>query len=108
MKSINKYFIYLGVLIFFSPLGLFLPKWFGAESAWGEWNNEEINKLIGYIPVGISKFSVIWHPLFPNYNFVNNNVIDKNLAYIFCGYAGALACILFVFLWIKLSKKCFK
>ncbi|MFH0702653.1 MAG: cobalamin biosynthesis protein [bacterium] len=111
MKSINKIFFLLAVLILFSPVGILLPKIFNAGSAWGEWEIKEINNLIGYIPAGITRLSEIWHPPFPDYNFannINNNLFNESFAYIFSGYIGALTCILLTFLWLKIAELSFK
>ena len=69
MKTINKLWLGLGLLVLLCPLGLLLPERFKASSAWGEWGAEEIGKLVGYIPKGLEKLSNIWHAPMPDYAF---------------------------------------
>ena len=57
MKITTKFWIGLGVLAVLSPLGLLLPEHFKAGSAWGEWGIDEIQRLAGYVPVGLEKLS---------------------------------------------------
>lgn len=107
MKIINKLGLAILFLVLISPIGLILPNIFNAKSAWGEWDQDEIKTLIGYIPVGMTKISESWHPILPDYNFQNNlggNLVMDSLAYIFSGLVGTLACIGLTLLWIKLSR----
>jgi len=67
VKSITKLWIGIGILIIFSPLGLILPERFKAGSAWGEWGDGEIQKLVGYVPAGFKKFSSLWSAPIPDY-----------------------------------------
>jgi cobalt/nickel transport protein len=60
MTTIKKLWIGIGILALLSPLGLILPAWLGAGSAWGEWGLEEIKKLIGFIPEGMQKLAELW------------------------------------------------
>jgi len=53
MKTINKLWLGIGVLILLSPLGLILPEYFKAGSAWGEWG----------------LFPDLWNALMPDYTF---------------------------------------
>ncbi|RJO63658.1 MAG: cobalamin biosynthesis protein [Candidatus Omnitrophota bacterium] len=69
MKTTAKLWIGLGILILFSPLGLFLPEYFNAGDAWGEWGGDSIKEMIGYIPKGLEKLSGLWSAPIPNYAF---------------------------------------
>ena len=71
MTVTKKLWIGIGVLIILTPLGLILPDYFKAGDAWGEWEADTIQKLIGYVPQGIEKLSVLWKDkaLFPDYCF---------------------------------------
>lgn len=69
MKTTNKLWIGIGILILFSPLGLLLPEHFKAGDAWGEWGAEGLNDLIGYIPQGLAKLSGLWSAPLPDYAF---------------------------------------
>jgi len=69
MKIISKLWIFIGVLIALSPLGLLLPEHFKAGSAWGEWGTDEMQELVGYIPKGLERLSSIWSAPIPDYAF---------------------------------------
>mgnify|MGYP001765872367 CR=1 FL=1 len=55
-------------LVLLSPLGLLLPEWLGAGSAWGEWGGEEVSKLIGYVPEGMARLGSLWRAPIPDYS----------------------------------------
>ena len=59
----------IAVLIMLSPLGLILPGYFKAGSAWGEWGADEVQKLAGYLPSGLAELSSLWNAPFPDYAF---------------------------------------
>ena len=69
MKITTKFWIGMAVLIVLSPLGLILPEYFKAGSAWGEWGASEMRKLVGYIPRGLEKLSSLWNAPIPDYAF---------------------------------------
>jgi hypothetical protein len=54
-------------LVVLSPLGLILPAELGAGSAWGEWSSEEIRKLVGHMPAGMSRLAGLWRAPMPDY-----------------------------------------
>jgi len=63
MKKWKKLWIALIVLLVLTPLGIWLPRIFGAGGAggaWGEWGTEEIKKLVGYVPQGLKKLNQLW------------------------------------------------
>jgi hypothetical protein len=55
------------ILILLSPLGILLPAWLGAGSAWGEWSGEEIAKLTGHLPRGMAALAGAWKAPVPDY-----------------------------------------
>ena len=69
MKITTKFLIGLVVLVALSPLGLILPAHFKAGSAWGEWGADEMQKLVGYVPKGLTKLSSLWSAPMPDYAF---------------------------------------
>jgi cobalt/nickel transport protein len=109
MKTINKFWIGLGTLIIFSPLGLLLPEHFKAGSAWGEWGIEEIQKLAGYVPKGLEKLAGLWNAPLPDYAFKGweeQGLSHLSFAYILSAVIGVLVCIGIVLILGKfLSKK---
>ena len=109
MKTINKLWLGLGLLILLCPLGLLLPEHFKTGSAWGEWGAEEIGKLVGYVPKGLEKLSNIWHAPMPDYAFKSweeKGLPSLSFAYIISAILGiAVVVIIAVFLGKVLSKK---
>ena len=84
MKILTKLWIGLGVLIILSPLGLILPEHFKAGSAWGEWEADEMQKLVGYVPRGLKKLSDLWNAPMPDYAFKGWE--EKGLPYLSFAY----------------------
>ena len=60
MSITKKLWIGIGVLVLLSPLGIIIPKWFGAGGAWGEWGLNEIEKVSGYVPEGLKRIAGLW------------------------------------------------
>ncbi|KAF0181017.1 MAG: cobalamin biosynthesis protein [Nitrospirae bacterium] len=58
----------LVVMALLSPIGIFLPNFFNAEDAWGEWSAEKLKELIGYVPAGLEKLADLWKAPIPDYN----------------------------------------
>ncbi len=67
MSTIKKLWIGLGILALLSPLGVVLPKMFGAEGAWGEWGLDEIEKIAGFVPAGMKRLAETWKAPLPDY-----------------------------------------
>ena len=99
----------LGILVILSPLGLILPEHFKAGSAWGEWGIDQMQKLVGYIPQGLSRISTFWSAPIPDYVFKGweaRPIISLCFAYMLSAVIGVLACIGIVLILGKfLSKK---
>ncbi len=57
----------IGLLIFLSPLGLYLPAKFASDTAWGEWSSDELSKIAGYIPTGLRQTESAWTAPMPDY-----------------------------------------
>lgn len=109
MKIISKFWIFMVVLIIFSPLGLLLPEHFKAGAGWGEWGSDEIQKLSGYIPRGFGKLSGLWQAPIPDYRFKGweeKGLPALSFAYIISAIVGIFVVVSIVFLIAKvLSKK---
>jgi len=109
VKTINKLWIALGAMVVLSPLGLFLPDHFKAGAAWGEWGGDEMEKLVGYIPSGLSKLAELWKPPMPDYAFQGGEekgLTHLSLAYIVSGVVGdALVAVLAWWVGKSLSDK---
>jgi purine-cytosine permease-like protein len=84
MTVTKKLWIGIAVLIVLTPLGLILPDYFKAGDAWGEWGTDTIQKLVGYVPQGLQKFSSLWSAPLPDYAFKGWE--DKGMAYLSFAY----------------------
>jgi len=91
MKIDAKLWLGLVILIVISPLGLVVPEFFKAGSAWGEWGAAELPELVGYIPGGLAKLSALWNAPIPDYAFkgwAERGLAHLSLAYIISAVAG--------------------
>jgi len=67
MSTMKKLWIGIGILALLSPLGVILPKMFGAKGAWGEWGLKEIEKIAGFVPAGMKRLAETWKAPLPDY-----------------------------------------
>ncbi|HSW62065.1 MAG TPA: PDGLE domain-containing protein [Dissulfurispiraceae bacterium] len=97
----------LVVMALLSPIGIFLPKFFGAEDAWGEWSAAKLKELIGYIPAGLEKLAALWKAPIPDYNPGGEDAAlgIQVVWYVVSGLLGILLVAGVVYLLAKLSKK---
>ena len=108
MKLITKLWIGIAVLIVLSPLGLVLPEYFKAGSAWGEWGADEMQKLIGYIPRGLEKLSSLWSAPIPDYAFKGweeKGLSHLSFAYIISAVIGITIAVIAVLIIGKILTK---
>ena len=103
----KKLWVGLLILTFLTPLGILLPEKFGAEEAWGEWGIEKLEKLLGYIPEGLKKWSDFWRAPIPDYNFGGEeaSMTIQVISYLVSGLLGVGICALAVFLISRLIAK---
>ncbi len=101
MKENKKLWWGLIILILLSPLGLLLPQVFKSGPAWGEWGQEEIEKMLGFIPPGLKKIADLWPAPVPDYHWKNwegMGPYKTGLGYILSGLIGAGVIVLVTFL----------
>jgi len=108
MKTTNKLWIGIGILMLLSPLGLILPEYFKSGDAWGEWGADAFKDLVGYIPQGLGKLSSLWSAPIPDYVFKGTE--EKGLgglifAYISSAIIGILVIVCVSLLIGKLLQK---
>jgi hypothetical protein len=84
MKNSAQLWIWLGVLVILAPLGIIVPYYFKAGSAWGEWGSGELVKMAGYMPAGFEKLSGIWKA--PLSEYVFKGWQGKGLAHLSIAY----------------------
>ncbi len=99
MKAYKKYLIFLGILILLSPLGIIIPEYFKAGSAWGEWSVETVKKQIGFEPKGMKKIAEAYKAPLPGYNIgkEKNATAKRSISYIISGLVGAGIILLITF-----------
>ena len=93
MKTANKLWIGLAALILLSPLGVILPAYFKAGSAWGEWGHDEVQKLVGYVPEGLKKLASLWNAPLAGYSLNGSGekgLLHSSIAYIISAAAGMI------------------
>ncbi len=61
MTLVRKLWTGIAILAILTPLGLALPKLFGAGGAWGEWSIDELRQLLGFVPAGMEQSGQQWN-----------------------------------------------
>ncbi|MHC9538533.1 MAG: PDGLE domain-containing protein [Vulcanimicrobiota bacterium] len=92
MKVTKKLQTGLIILILLTPLGLLLPALSGAGDAWGEWSSEELGKMLGYVPAGVSRLSSLWKAPLADYSLQGQQSAPPHLQgalYIISAILGA-------------------
>ena len=64
MKAVSRIWTGLIGLALVSPLGLL-----ASGDAWGEWGREFFQKVLGFIPEGLGRYSDVWNAPLPDYTF---------------------------------------
>src|SRR5208282_1171124 len=92
------------IMALLSPLGIWLPQKFGAGDAWGEWDTDKIERLIGYVPAGMKKIAGIWKAPVRGYHFGGDNatMAAQALYYIVSGFIGIIVAVSVVYLISRL------
>ena len=98
-KSQKRLWIGLVILAMISPLGIILPKKFNAEDTLGEWGTGTLEKVLGYVPEGLKKYSEFWKAPVPDYNFGGETATmgTQIISYIISGFLGILIVGLMVY-----------
>lgn len=90
-KTAKKILIALLILVLLTPVGIFLPMFFDAGDAWGEWSAETVESMIGYVPQGLQHYSTTYSAPLPDYSLdaEDPSVARQSLYYILSGLIGA-------------------
>ena len=64
---VKKLWIAVGICALLSPLGILLPRLFGAGGAWGEWGIGELQEMTGSVPEGMKRLAHLWRSPLPDY-----------------------------------------
>ncbi len=104
MNTTKKLWIGIGILALLVPLGLIIPKYFGAGGAWGEWGLDEIEEMFGFVPEGMKRLAETWKAPMTNYTVPGQGrgFVSGGLGYILAGIIGIAATVGVVYLIAKL------
>ena len=104
MNIIKKLWIGIGILILLSPLGIIIPKWFGAGGAWGEWGLDEIEKAAGFIPEGMKHMAERWKAPLPDYALpvASKGLAVESIGYVFSAIIGIALVVVVMYIIAKL------
>jgi hypothetical protein len=96
----------IGILALLSPLGLILPKLFGAGGAGGEWRVDEIKDIAGYVPEGLKRLSTLWSAPVADYAFEGwDRGFKAYVAYILSGILGVAIVAAVAYILGKILKR---
>jgi len=89
-RTLRRLWIGIGLLALLSPLGLIIPRWFGAGGAWGEWGLDEVEQLAGYAPAGMKRLAEHWTAPLPEYALPGQGqgLLRASLGYVLTGVIG--------------------
>ncbi len=106
-KFQKKLWIGLLVMALLTPLGILLPQRFSADTAWGEWGMDKLEKLLGFVPEGLKKMTDIWKAPIPDYNLAGEGASRtlQVISYIASGFLGIGVCVLIVFIISRVIAK---
>ncbi|HTZ19008.1 MAG TPA: PDGLE domain-containing protein [Dissulfurispiraceae bacterium] len=96
----------LAIMALLTPLGIYLPRQFGAGEAWGEWGTETLEKMLGFVPEGMKKIADLWKAPVADYNFGEGGSYGAQaLSYIGSAILGIAVAALILYLISKFLVK---
>ena len=106
-KTRKKLWIGLVIMALISPLGIVMPELFNSGDAWGEWGTDTLEKLLGYVPDGLKKYTDFWKAPVPDYNLggEESSIAVKVISYLASGLIGILAVVFFIYVISKVVMK---
>jgi len=97
-KFQKKILIWLIALMICSPIGIFLPRLFHANDAWGEWDVKSIREKTGSVPEGMAKDAAMWKAPIPDYKMKEDgSLLHQSFDYIISGIVGIGFAVLITF-----------
>lgn len=106
-KTQKRLWTGLLVMVVLSPLGILLPARFKSGDAWGEWDTDTLEKLLGFVPDGLKKYAEFWKAPVPDYNVGGEHapLAVQVISYIASGALGVLVVVLVIYLIAKVMVK---
>lgn len=86
LQKIQHAYWHLAAMVLLTPLGLL-----AAGTAWGEWGNEELHELTGFVPEGMRNGLQFAAPL-PDYSFSG---LHEVAGYVLSAFAGVALIVVF-------------
>ncbi|MBP2642530.1 MAG: domain containing protein [Firmicutes bacterium] len=83
----RQYWFILLIIAILSPLGLLAN-----GTAWGEWDAEGLQAMLGYVPQGMEHVQNIWQAIFPDYSirFLGESILGQYAGYILSALIGSV------------------
>ncbi len=92
MNLVRKLWTGIAILAILTPLGLVLPKLFGAGGAWGEWSIDELRRLLGFVPAGMEQSGQQWNAPLAGYAVSDRTgFFHEGLGYVLSALLGVAA-----------------
>ncbi|MDD5168304.1 MAG: hypothetical protein PHN75_05765 [Syntrophales bacterium] len=97
----------LVIMALLSPLGVILPERWKAGNAWGEWDTDTLQRLLGFVPEGLKRITGFWSAPIRDYNFGTEGaaLMVKAISYIISGVIGLVLVALVMYLIARLVLK---
>lgn len=107
MTNVKKLWIGIGVLVLLSPLGILLPRLFGAGGAWGEWGLDKIEKVAGFVPEGMKRIGKIWRAPLQDYGLPGQGgaIANQSIGYVITAIIGVAFTAGLMYLLTKLLSR---
>ncbi len=104
-RVVRVLLIVVGVMIVLSPIGILLV--WNYNGAWGEWDVQTVEHMVGHKLPGMEKLSTIWnHAVLPGYNLPGwENKLSASLGYIISAIVGTTLVVLLYYLLVKVAVK---
>ncbi|MBX7243966.1 MAG: cobalt transporter CbiM [Candidatus Sumerlaeaceae bacterium] len=103
-----RFWVSAAVVVLLVPVGIFLPHYFGAGDAWGEWSPEDLAKeaRMAEPPAGLAKNADLWNPPVPDYAFSpTESKAVESVQYIVAAIAGVILISLVFLLLGRLQRR---
>ncbi len=104
MTTVKKLWISIGILAILTPLGVIVPKWFGAGGAWGEWGLDQIEKAVGFVPEGMKRSAENWKAPLTDYSVPGQSkgMAGESIGYLTAGLIGIIITAAVMYLLSKI------
>jgi hypothetical protein len=106
-KTQKRLWTGLVIMALLSPLGIILPEMFNSGDALGEWGAHTLEKLLGFVPEGLKKYTDIWKAPVPDYNLggEDSSLAVQVISYAVSGLLGIVAVAFVIYVISKIMVK---